>query len=459
MNALLSTIQALQNWQTSLPAITTESDALNVPIYGSKVHSTFTALPGIHKAACSPPTPVSQLDNYLNTVKSYSNKIATKVNSLTVYNIDMAVFANDVNDYMSYVKSISKTFCVGPSNGVAYDILDVIIKRTNILVNKGVATFETNLRLFYQKALPLLQGIIEASNSITQSSRDYSQVSTAVERYNNFTDPYSIDIWILSPGIQQVADVFNAQSDQAARASNIALFQIQVNVESEARIIVQQSEFAKAALKHWETEDGKEGYQRYVDLVHYVESQLIPAFSSFIEKVPITARVQAALKSGGDAVTYIVQNFNAFPKFKALPASSDSFPYIRYGNDERKFGEDSIVAILQRACFQYFEDTGFKLYIGDMQLEHGGRFGTHVSHKEGKDADVDVFEAGNVPSHERIIALSAAKLFLSVGARLVFYADQGIVNSANEWAVQNSVVGRLVYEPNHTRHFHLRAGL
>jgi hypothetical protein len=54
------------------------------------------------------------------------------------------------------------------------------------------------------------------------------------------------------------------------------------------------------------------------------------------------------------------------------------------------------------------------------------------------------------------LALQAAQRFLSVGARQIFYGDQQVVDDANEWAEEHNIGGRLLFERDHTRHFHLR---
>lgn len=437
------------------PLAATESSFTLPPLSIGK-GSAFSSYPQLQKSACSPQTPVGQLNTYLNNVKPFNTKIEALVQSLHAYNLDMSGFASLANDYMAYVASIPKNFCIGPSNGVAYDALDTVITRTNALVKRGIALFEQHLNQFINGALPLLQQIILAGNSINASSRDYTPVADAVARYNAFTSPYTVDIWLLSSSIQQAATAFNARSDQATQATNIALFHIENNFVQEAEIVARQTTYAEAALKHWETTDGKAGYQRYVDLVHYTQQTLAPALHAFLQKIPRTPKVLAAARRAEQAITYVVDNFATFPTFQPLPPAGSSFPYRTYGAAERKFGEAQIIAVLRNACRAHFEATGQMLHIGDMQLEHGGRISAHVSHKEGKDADVDAVEVGNVPQHNAALALEAAQRFLSAGARLVFYADQQVVDDANEWAEEHNIAGRLVFERDHTRHFHLR---
>lgn len=415
-----------------------------------------SSYPQLQKSACSPQTPVGQLNTYLSRVKPFHTQIEALVQALHAYSLDMSGFASLSNDYMAYVASIPKNFCIGSSNGVAYDALDAVITRTNALVKRGISLFEQHLNQFLNGALPLLQQVILAANSINASSRDYTPVADAVARYNAFTSPYAVDIWLLSPSIQQAASVLNARSDQATQAANIALFHIENNFLGEAEIISRQTTYAEAALKHWETTDGKAGYQRYVDLVHYVEQTLAPGLHGFLQRIPHSPRVLAAAKRAEQAITYVVDNFATFPTFQPLPPSDSSFPYRTYGTNERKFGDAQVIAVLQNACRAHFEATGQMLHIGDMQLEHGGRISAHVSHKEGKDADVDVVEVGNVPQHNATLALQAAQRFLHAGARLVFYGDQQVVDDANEWAEEHNLAGRLLFEGDHTRHFHLR---
>jgi hypothetical protein len=74
--------------------------------------------------------------------------------------------------------------------------------------------------------------------------------------------------------------------------------------------------------------------------------------------------------------------------------------------------------------------TGRRLYIGDMQLEHGGRIANspHKPHKAGLDADEDVVEAGNWPGACNVeVGLMAAQLFLQAGVMLVFHAQPAVI--------------------------------
>ncbi|MBE9465521.1 penicillin-insensitive murein endopeptidase [Dyadobacter sp. UP-52] len=192
--------------------------------------------------------------------------------------------------------------------------------------------------------------------------------------------------------------------------------------------------------------------------MRYTEETLIPQLEEFLKNIPLTPRINASTELAKIAVEYVVQNYNTFPVFTALPPSDDEFPHYTYGNPKRKFGQSEIIEVLKTVCLAYFHLTGNKLWIGDMQLEHGGRIGTHVSHKLGLDADIDVIEVGDVPNINRPLAINTAQIFLQSGATLVFYADHNVVNTVNEWALENEIKGHLSHEPDHTKHFHLRVG-
>ncbi len=82
--------------------------------------------------------------------------------------------------------------------------------------------------------------------------------------------------------------------------------------------------------------------------------------------------------------------------------------------------------------------------------------GIHKSHRAGLDADIDGVEIGDVPDNDEDAAVGLAQDILAVGAQLVFYADNNVIARANKWASDNGVTGRLQFEANHTKHFHLR---
>ena len=424
--------------------------------------STSIVLRKTQAVACEPLTSASLLDQFYRTVKTHQGTLLTVINSLTVYNLNMAPFAHVANQYTAYVSSISQTMCIGPSNAVAYDALERLILQTNDMVLRGISTFETNLTKFASGAVPLLNALLATCLGINAASRDFNPVADATARYNSFTTPYNINFFALSPSIAQTADIINDLSAQAAQVVEAARAQLEVNVEREAEVIVQKASVAKDLLRYWDEVDGETAYQSYQELLKYNEEVLVPGFSDLLQKVPTTPRISAATARVEQALNYITDNFNAFPTFQALPAANETFPYLSYGGGpRRKYGGRAIIAALQFCCLSYFQTTGRRLYIGDMQLEHGGRIANspHRSHKSGIDADVDVFEAGDWPgAYDVQVGLMAAQLFLQAGAMLVFHAQPEVIEQANAWAQQNGIAGRLQFEQNHNRHFHLRMG-
>lgn len=440
-----------------------------LPINKLSVHATgqevIEALPSINATNCWPPTPADELHAKYEVVRGYMKSVETIIQSLNVYKLNMAPFAQAVNTYLAYVKSISQTMCINANNQIAYDGLDRIIAQTNNLVTSGISIFEKNLNTYASGAIPLLQNILTTCQGINNTSKDFTLVSDATERYNGFNTPYSVDIYYLSQVIASTADKLNALSAQADQAVGAAMAQLEINVEREVEVIVQKALAAGDLIKYWDNIDGESGYKSYKELVKYTEDTLVPHLENFLKYIPSTYRVQASIQKAEQAVEHIKNNFNAFPEFMRLPPPSGTFPYVNYSQspNQRQFGEAGIIAVLQASCLAYFNATGRQLSIGDMQLKHGGRIvnSAHRSHKVGRDADVDVTAAGDVGNvnYNSDEALLAAQCFLQAGAILIFYAETTVIASANQWAISNGIQGRLQFEANHTRHFHLRSAL
>jgi hypothetical protein len=300
--------------------------------------------------------------------------------------------------------------------------------------------------------------VIGTSQAITPGSRDFRPVLRAVTEFQRFVAPYgNVVIWNLTDTIKNRADALAQQERAADQALAAALNQIQTNVETAAQLFVQQQHNGEDASAYWDKVDGREGYKRYASTVSFVKDVLVPSFNDFLAMVPGTDRIANAARLAQSAVSQLLGNFGAFPNFRVLPAPSDEFPYVPYGDEGKQFGEDQIITILKTACQSHFAETGNKLRVGTMQYEHGGAMSPHVSHRRGVDADVDVVEVGDVPNHDAGLALAAAKRFLAAGAALVFYADADVVSKANKWASEQGLSGRLSVEANHKKHFHLRA--
>lgn len=406
--------------------------------------------------SCSPPTPVSTLIGFRDRTNQHGGNIAAIANTLTPDSLHMASFAHAVNNYVTYLRTIPNSFCIGPTNQNEFNQLNSAIQGATNHAQRGIRIFEANLARFSNNVTPLLNSVLQAANAINPSSKDFRPVSMAVKNYQDFVSRYNVEIWNLSQTIEQTATSLDRLVNNTTTALDRALNQIQTNVEQAAQVFTQQFRDAEAAIRYWDQEDGKVGYDRYQTIASFVDQVLIPDFNAFLQRVPRTPRVDSAIQTAKDAASYIANHLDGFPGFRILPANSDTFPYNEYGNKDRKFGGDRIIAILERACLAHFNDTGNKLYIGDMQYEHGGRAKPHKSHRDGIDADVDPIEIGNVPNHNATLALAAAKRFLSAGATLIFYADQSVVDDANAWAKQQGVSGRLSFEADHTNHFHLR---
>jgi hypothetical protein len=283
-------------------------------------------------------------------------------------------------------------------------------------------------------------------------------VLASAERYDTFLQQTTLDVWNLTPTIASLAAQWDQAFNAASTAFTAALNQIETNVEGEAQRFVDQDRAAEEAFQHWDTVDGKQGYDRFRLIMANVVQVLIPVFNAFLSRVPGTARVSAAAARAQQSVSHIDSGFGSFPNLRRLPDDSTAFPHLRYGGDDRKYGGDDAISALQDTAAAYFNRTGHKVYVGDMQYEHGGKIGIHKSHKNGIDADVDGVEVGDVGNSNwsSSLALALAKDILGAGPHLVFYADQSTITAANSWAAQAGLKGRLQYEAGHTKHFHMR---
>lgn len=406
-------------------------------------------------ANCSPPTPVGQLDGYTSTISTHASRINQIVNSIPAGGLEMGAFAQATNTYIRYVNGLPAEYCVGPPNQAAFDRLNAALANANAIVRRGVAIFESNLDRFVGQATPMHNAIYNTSAAIGPASRDFTAVLSAVQRYNTFVGGIGIEIWTLSARIDALWNQFQQSLNTANAALSRAATQIETNVETEAQRFVDRQKSAEDAFRHWDTVDGKQGYDRYVAILREIGQTLIPEFNAFLSRVPGTDRVRAAAARAQQSINQVDSGFNSFPNLVKLPAET-AFPHMRYGSEDRKYAGAATNAAVESIARAYLARTGKKLYVGDMQYEHGGKMGVHKSHRNGIDADVDGIEIGDVPNHDAEKALALAKEILSAGAQLVFYASASTVTDANKWASDNGISGRLQVEANHTRHFHLR---
>lgn len=402
---------------------------------------------------CSPPTPVSDLNSYRDQALSHRNSMRAIVQTLGPNSLHMRSFAQARNAYAAFLNSLPTSFCIGPSNQAAFNELRNAVSEATSVANQGTQIFEQNLERYSNGALPRLREITRRSGAVTSSTKDFSPVLAAVQDYQTFARQFQVEIWLLSARIEALANELDRALSDAERALTAAVNQIETNVEQFASLFEQQARNAEADFRHWDTEDGADGYKRYQTTYGFVESVLVPEFEQF--RVPNTERIQRAVQRVRDAYQYIKGNLSSFPDFQPLPGR-DEFPYQSYWVKDRRYGTRKIIDVVRAACETHKAETGNDLYVGDMQYEHGGRARPHKSHREGYDADVDPVEVGNIPNHNVALALAAAKRFLRAGATTIFYADQSVVDDANKWAKEQGIAGRLQYEADHTNHFHLR---
>jgi hypothetical protein len=407
-------------------------------------------------ASCSPPTPVSQIDNYRSNIEALTQRIISEINAIPSRPLVMGPYAQSVKSLVNYLNSLPGEFCIGPTNQDAFNRLNNAISYADQNIRRGNSIYEANFESYVNRAIPLLNALYNESNRINASSRDFTGVINAFRNYDSFSKQFNLEIWTLTPRIDQLLNQLSSLVNAADSALTRAINQIETNVEFEAQRFDAERKSAEDAFRHWDLIDGKQGYERYVDILRRITQSMIPDFNNFIQKVPNTSRISAAINRAQQSINQIDTGFNSFPNFTLLPSSSSSFPHMRYGAEERKFGGSAVIGALQSIAASYFSRTGKNIYIGDMQYEHGGKMGIHKSHKNGLDGDVDGVEIGDYPNNNKTLALALAKEILSAGAKLVFYADSQVVNDANTWAQSNGIAGRLQVEAAHSKHFHLR---
>jgi Penicillin-insensitive murein endopeptidase len=407
-------------------------------------------------ASCPSETPISELNRYTNDINGLHSSVAAAINAIPAGGLVMGSFARATNALASYVNAMPREFCIGPGNRSAFEQMQNSLNAAVNSVRRGNSIFEQNSEAYSNRITPLLQRLQNESNAITPSSRDFTGVMDAFAMYDNIAKQYQLEIWNLTPRIEGIFNQLNQLATATDTSLKRAINQIEANVEGEAQRFVGEERLAEDAFRHWDGVDGKQGYEKYMAILRNVVRVMVPAFNEFLRRVPGTNRVRAAVQTAQQAINQMDTGFASFPNFSVLTSDSATFPHNRYGNEDRKFGGAKVLSALASIATAYYSRTSEKIYIGDMQYEHGGKMGIHKSHKEGIDADVDGTSIGDVPNHNAALALALAKEILSAGAKLVFYADQTTVTEANRWAATNSITGRLQVEANHTKHFHLR---
>lgn len=368
----------------------------------------------------------------------------------------MGTFANALNSLVRYLNTLPQQYCIGPGNQASFDRLNNAISAADSHATRGIRLFESSVNTFTGQAISLLSVLRNESNAITSSSRDFRRVIDAAKRYDSYIDSTQRDIWNLSAQIESQMNQLEFALNTANSALGSAVNQINSNVASEAKKFDDARVQCEGALRVWDTDDGKRGFTTFSDTRRNVQQNLIPQFNAFLPNVPATPEIKRSVAAAQSAIDQIDVGFRTFPNFKLLPGDSTAFPHLRYGNEDRKFSGDAVPPALASIAAAYFARVRRKLYIGDMQYEHGGKMGIHRSHKNGIDADVDGTEIGDYPNNDKPAALALAKDILRAGAALVFYADPAVVADANTWAQANGIGGRLQVDAGHDKHFHLR---
>jgi Penicillin-insensitive murein endopeptidase len=406
---------------------------------------------------CSPPTPVEQLDQYSAQAQQYNSQIRQVLDNATPSSLLMRDFANALDGYVRFIRALPSEFCVDSSNQGSFDNLKLQIQAADTQSQRGISFYEANFADFVNEAARYLGNLINESSAISQVSRDYQPVIRAAQAWENFEQSRSKDIFIFNSRMESDENRLNSTFSNAQNAFNQSLEQIQSNVESESNRFAQARRDCETAKQHWDTEDGNEGYDRFLTTAKTMNDSLIPSFNDFIQKVPATDRVRIAVDKAQTEINTIETIFKNFPDFDELPTSADSgVVFNEYGKRTRKFGNATIIQIVLAVATLYNTQFSWKLSIGDMQYQHGGKAKPHKSHRSGNDADVDPVEIGNYPDNDKAKAIEVGKIILSSGGNLVFYADSEVVDAVNDWATTNGISGRLQVEASHTNHFHIR---
>lgn len=384
----------------SLPAMVTE------PFIVPVVVQRFEA------AACSPATPVDQLNGYTNNINGFNGQIAAVLNSTPSGSLQMGTFAAGVNNFAAYLNSIPNSFCIGPGNQAAYDALNNSLGAAITTVNRGKAFFETSLDSFSARATPFLNALLSESSRIDATSRDFTGVLAAFRNWDVFFTPYDgkVEVWTLTPRIQATWSALTSLFERANSALTAAIAQIETNVETEARVFDARRATSEQALALWENIDGKEGYDRYAAINREMEQVLIPAFNALLRRVPATERVKQAIARAQTSVTGIVVGLKSFPNLDPLPPSDASFPHDRYLSAETKFTGGLLRNELITIAQAYHARTGRMIDIGDCNYQHGGKIrgSSHKSHNLGIDGDLKNADIGSFPSNDKKAALALA---------------------------------------------------
>lgn len=141
---------------------------------------------------------------------------------------------------------------------------------------------------FVSEAVRYLTNLANESNAITPLSRDYQPVVRTAQAWDSFVQDHPMDVFIFNSRMESAVSQFNSTFSNAQDTLNRSLEQIQSNVESESNRFTQVRRDCESAQKHWDTEDGKEGYDRFFTVAKTVNDSLIPSYNDFVSKVPST---------------------------------------------------------------------------------------------------------------------------------------------------------------------------
>ena len=366
-------------------------------------HLASRPMPGI---LCDEETPVSELQQWTAEINRYIQRFNGILTSLPPNSLNMKPFTVTLLEYTDYLKSLPGEICVGDSNATAAEEANRTRTRARDTIQAGITRFENTLSTFADQVVVYLNRLYSAAETIDSNAKNYQPVSQAVDTYNAFIERHEADIYEISETISQILARLDEPTRAAESALEQAFEQIQKNIEQAASGLNQKRIDAEGAFVHWWDVDGKQGYERFDAIWTKLRTVDVPSFNEF--RVPRTPRIEAAVNLARQAVGQVETGFNSFPNFEKLPGSSGGFPHARYEDEDRKFSGPKTRAALLEVANAYKDRTGNPIAIGDLQYEHGGKMGRHLSHKEGIDADVDGVEVGNVPNHDPALALALA---------------------------------------------------
>ena len=455
---VVSPAQVVVDADLTLPTLQTETDQVAEIQYERHYTHIDRFESSVRGASCSPITPVSVFDGYTEKGRRFQRELTDITNGIRPTDLRMGPLGRKLNSFISLLRGMPDQFCIGPANKGAFEQMKNTLDSATNAGKQGVSKFERHLQQFSNGSTPLLGELRSQSRAINDNSRDFRAVMSVLERYRAFAAPYKLEVWRLSDRIHNLATALGTLENETDVAFKKAIGQIEANVGIESEKFARRLNELEAAKARWDTEDGKLGYDAFKSGYDNLQDHMLPDFVAFLGRVPGTDRINAHSANARQAIQAVEALFKQFPNFARLPGAASDFPYNEYGESTRKHGTNALFAIVRSACVNYRTATGKTLYVGDLSYAHGGRAKPHKSHRVGVDADVDPVEVGNVgeDSFSPAKALVAAKAFLQAGPAIIFYGHQATVDAANTWAAQQGITGRLAYESDHKKHFHLR---